>query len=188
MVVVENNLSKFHYDYMMILPNITTVLLVFLVLVISISERDTDLISNAQREGPFIVGQIPESDVPVAVSGNNIYIAWINNTSHNISVFFTKSTDGGKTFAKTMVINPPNKDKTFVIRRNVSIGAYGNNVAVTWWTNETGALNPVIRISNDAGNTFRNILRLNSTAGGTNNQCAYQPLPNMEVLRSCPSP
>jgi hypothetical protein len=39
---------------------------------------------------------------------------------------------------------------------------------VTWWTNETGALNPVIRTSSDGGNTFGNLMRLNSTSGGIN--------------------
>ena len=53
-------------------------------------------------------------------------------------------------------------------RENVSIGASGSHVAVTWWTNETGVLNPVIRTSNDGGNTFGNLMRLNSTLGGIN--------------------
>jgi hypothetical protein len=108
---------------------------------------------------------------PVAVSGNNIYTAWTNVSSalHSVPVFFTKSNDGGKTFAKTIVISSPNNNlKRFVVNENISIGASGNNVAVTWWTNKTGAFNPVIRTSNDAGNTFANIIKLNSTAGGTN--------------------
>jgi hypothetical protein len=54
-----------------------------------------------------------------------------------------------------MVLRPPNTNpKISVIRENVSIGASGSHVAVTWWTNESGALNPVIRTSSDGGNTF----------------------------------
>jgi hypothetical protein len=47
--------------------------------------------------------------VPVAVSGNNIYAAWNNASAalHGVAIFFTKSNDGGKTFAKTMVLSPP---------------------------------------------------------------------------------
>jgi hypothetical protein len=108
---------------------------------------------------------------PVAVSGNNIYTAWNNAsaTLHGAAVFFTKSSDGGKTFANTMVLSPPNTNpKISVIRENVSIGASGSHLVVTWWTNETGALNPVIRTSNDGGNTFGNLMRLNSTFGGIN--------------------
>jgi hypothetical protein len=108
---------------------------------------------------------------PLAVSGPNIYTAWNNNsaTIHGVAIFFTKSNDGGKTFANTMVLSPPNTNpKISVIRGNISIGASGSNVAVTWWTNESGALNPVIRTSSDGGNTFGNLMMLNSTSGGVN--------------------
>jgi hypothetical protein len=104
---------------------------------------------------------------PVAVSGNNIYTAWNNASTslHGDAIFFTKSTDGGKTFSNAMVLSPPNTNpKVSVIRNNVNIDAGGSTVAVTWWTNETGALNPVIRTSTDNGNTFGNLIRLNSTS------------------------
>jgi hypothetical protein len=70
-----------------------------------------------------------------------IYTAWNNNsaTLHGVVIFFTKSNDGGKTFANTMVLSPPNTNpKKSVLRENVSIGASGSHVVVTWWTNETG--------------------------------------------------
>ncbi len=78
---------------------------------------------------------------PLAVSGSNIYTAWTNAsaTLHGIAGFFTKSNDGGKTFGNTMVLSPSNTNpKISVIRANVSIGASGNNVAVTWWTKKSG--------------------------------------------------
>jgi hypothetical protein len=104
---------------------------------------------------------------PVAVSGNNIYTAWNNASTslHGDAIFFTKSNDGGKTFSNAMVLSPPNTNpKVSVTRNNVNIDAAGSTVAVTWWTNETGALNPVIRTSTDGGNTFGNLIRLNSTS------------------------
>lgn len=110
-------------------------------------------------------------EAPLVVSGSNIYTAWKNVTSnlHSVPIFFTKSNNGGKTFAHTMIISSPNTNpKTLVVNQNVSIGASGNNVAVTWWTNKTGDFNPVIRTSSDAGTTFTNIVRLNSTSGGIN--------------------
>ena len=112
----------------------------------------------------------PEArNAPLVVSGSNVYMAWSNVTSnlHSVPVFFAKSNDGVKTFAHTMIISSPNTNpKTFVVNGNVSIGASGNNIAVTWWTNKTGIFNPVIRTSSDAGNIFTNIVRLNSTSGG----------------------
>jgi hypothetical protein len=117
----------------------------------------------------IVVPDRVERAAPVAVSDNNIYTAWNNAsaTLHGDAIFFTKSNDGGKTFSNAIVLSPPNTNPSVsVIRNNVNIHASGNNVAVTWWTNETGALNPVIRTSNDGGNTFGNLLRLNSTSGG----------------------
>jgi hypothetical protein len=45
---------------------------------------------------------------PVAVSGTNIYTAW--NNRNGVAIFFTKSNDGGKTFANTMVLSPTNSN------------------------------------------------------------------------------
>ena len=123
---------------------------------------------------------------PVAVSGNSIYTAWNNATLHGDAIFFTKSTDGGKTFSNAMVLSPPNTNpKVSVIRNNVNIDATGNNVAVTWWTNETGALNPAIRTSTDGGNTFGNLIRLNSTSSiGTHGSTIHMTNP---AGTNCPS-
>ena len=106
--------------------------------------------------------QISVRAVPIATSGNNVFMAWPNNDTGHWNVFFAKSTDGGKTL-KTMMISAPNKGNT--IDQNTEIAASGNNVYVTWWTNKTGVLMPLFRASNDNGNTFAKAITLNSTAG-----------------------
>jgi hypothetical protein len=73
--------------------------------------------------------------VSMALSGNNLYMAWPNNDTGHWNIFFAKSTDGGKTL-KTMMISAPNKGKT--IDQITEIAASGSNVYVTWWTNKTG--------------------------------------------------
>jgi hypothetical protein len=98
---------------------------------------------------------------PIATSGNNVYIAWNNNDTGHWNVFFLKSSDGGKTFAKNIMLSAPNKGH--VVDQNVQIAASGSNVYVTWWTNKTGLLMPVLRASNDNGNTFGKTMLLNST-------------------------
>jgi hypothetical protein len=98
--------------------------------------------------------------VPIAVSGNNLYVAWPNNDTGHWNVFYAKSVDGGKTL-KTIMVSAPNKGNT--IDLNTQISASGNNVYVTWWTNKTGALMPVFRASNDNGDTFAKVITLNST-------------------------
>jgi hypothetical protein len=106
-----------------------------------------------------------KGDGDVAVSGANIYTIW---ECYN-HILFAKSNDAGKTFANTILMSTPNTNpKIHVLNDNVSISASGNNVAVMWDTNNTGISNPVLRTSSDGGNTFSNIVTLNSTPGGIN--------------------
>jgi hypothetical protein len=98
-------------------------------------------------------------DVPMATSGNNLYMAWPNNDTGHWNVFFAKSTDGGKTM-KIMIISTPNKGHT--VDLNVQIATSGSSVYVIW-TNKTGTLMPVFRASNDNGDTFAKATLLNST-------------------------
>ena len=104
--------------------------------------------------------QISARAVPIATSGNNVFMAWANNDTGHWNVFFAKSTDGGKTL-KTMMISALNKGNT--IDQNTEIAASGSNVYVTWWTNKTGVLMPLFRASSDGGNTFAKPINLNST-------------------------
>jgi hypothetical protein len=99
--------------------------------------------------------------VPVATSGSNVYMAWPNNDTGHWNVFFAKSTDGGKTFTKNIMLSAPNKGH--VVDQDIQIAASGSNVYVTWWTNKTGILMPVFRASNDNGDTFAKTITLNST-------------------------
>ena len=101
---------------------------------------------------------------PIAISGNNIYTAWPNNDTGHWGVFFAKSTDGGKTLSKTIMLSTPNKGN--VVDLNVDVAASGNNVVVTWWTNTTGIMMPVFKSSNDSGDTFGKTMTLNSTTSG----------------------
>jgi hypothetical protein len=106
---------------------------------------------------------LPGTDGGLAVFGTNIYAAW---TCYS-NVFFAGSHDGGKTFANTMLLSTPNTNPK-IVNDNVTISATGNNVAVMWDSNKTGIINPTIRTSSDGGNTFGNIVTLNSTSGGVN--------------------
>jgi hypothetical protein len=111
---------------------------------------------------------------PSVVSGDNIYIAWwTNNTENgNEEVMFRASTDSGATFGdKINLSNSPDTQS-----RTAEIVAFGDSsVFVTWWelnenvhphTNES-----VLRVSNDAGQTFGPVINLGTngtitTAGG----------------------
>src|SRR5207253_11339241 len=76
--------------------------------------------SMQQSANAFKVN-VPGLGVPIATSGNSLYMAWPNNDTGHWNVFFAKS----------------------------QISASGSNVYVTWWTNKTGTLKPVFRASNN---------------------------------------
>ena len=76
-------------------------------------------------------------------------------------MFLAKSDDGGRTF-RTIVLSAPSVTG-HVVHENTEIAASGSKVYITWWTNQSGALIPVFRASNDSGNTFGKTLIVNST-------------------------
>lgn len=103
---------------------------------------------------------VVEPKAPMAVSqdGNNVYIVWWTNKSENWEVMFRASNDGGQTFGDK--INLSNSSDTE--SQNAEMVAAGNNVFVSWWETspETGSSESVLRVSNDAGQTFGPMIML----------------------------
>jgi hypothetical protein len=115
--------------------------------------------------------QIPASRAaeaaPAVVSGDNIYIAWwTNNTENgNEEVMFRASSDSGATFGDRINLS----NTTDADSWRVELHGEGDTVIVSWWeTNQTSDI-PVARISNDAGETFGELIMLgaNGTIGVT---------------------
>jgi hypothetical protein len=106
-------------------------------------------------------------DVPIAISGDNTYIAWWTDETgnNNNEVMFRSSNDGGASFSdKINLSNTTNAES-----QDVEIEADGDNVIVTWWERNQTAEEPVVRISRDNGETFGLVLKLatNGTIGQT---------------------
>jgi hypothetical protein len=102
---------------------------------------------------------------PPLVAGDNVYVAWwSNNTINgNNEVLFRVSTDGGAGFSEKINLSNTNGSES----ERVELDSDGESVVVTWWeTNQTDEI-PIMRISNDNGETFGPILRLgaNGTIG-----------------------
>ena len=102
---------------------------------------------------------------PPVVIGDNVYVAWwSNNTANgNNEVLFRVSTDGGTSFSDKINLSNSNDSES----ERVELNSDGESVIVTWWeTNETDEI-PIMRVSNDNGETFGPILRLgaNGTIG-----------------------
>jgi hypothetical protein len=107
---------------------------------------------------------VREELVPIATSGENVYLTWWTNKTGNEEVMFRASTDNGATFGdKINLSNTTDADSD-----DAEIAASGNNVYVTWWERNETSDQPVLRISNDNGKTFGSLLMLatNGTIGG----------------------
>ena len=96
--------------------------------------------------------------VPMAQSGENIYLVWSSNDTGNSEIIFRSSNDSGITFEEKMNLsNTTNYDSI-----NPQIIASGNNVFITWWEQNRTTHEPIIRISTDRGNTFGPVLKLSA--------------------------
>ena len=95
---------------------------------------------------------IPLRFAPPAITGENVYVAWwTNNTANNNDeVLFRASTDGGVTFEEK--INLSNSNDTNSTRAEIASDA--DSVVVTWWESNQTSETPVMRVSDDNGETF----------------------------------
>jgi hypothetical protein len=109
---------------------------------------------------------LPDRKAPPAITGDNVYVAWWTNETGNDEVMFRASTDAGQTFGDKINLS----NTTDAASTRVEIGSDADSVIVTWWeTNQTNDT-PVMRVSNDNGETFGPQLKLatNRTLGEAN--------------------
>ena len=86
----------------------------------------------------------------IASVGNLIYVVWVDDSSGEREIMFSKSSDSGKTFSNSIVIS-----RNSLSPYHVELAAEGQNVYVVW--NSFGMETSNIILlgkSNDAGKTF----------------------------------
>jgi hypothetical protein len=111
-----------------------------------------------QSTSGLVIPANSNRNAPIAISGDNICIAWWANKTGNDEVMFRASTDKGQTFGdKINLSNTPNADST-----SLEIDSDANNVVVTWWETNQTANTPVMKISTDNGKTFGPTLNLST--------------------------
>ena len=127
----------------------------------SVSILGTGIIANMMLNEAF--APIPLRFAPPAITGENIYVTWwTNNTANNNDeVLFRASTDGGVTFGEK--VNLSNSNDTNSTRAEIASDA--DTVVVTWWESNQTSETPVMRVSDDNGETFGPPLML--AANGT---------------------
>jgi hypothetical protein len=101
---------------------------------------------------------LPDRKAPPAITGDNIYVTWWTNETGNDDVMFRASTDAGQTFGdKIDLSNSTDADST-----RVEIDSDADSVVVTWWETNQTSDTPVMRVSNDNGDTFGPLLQLST--------------------------
>ena len=101
-----------------------------------------------------------DGKAPMAISDNNLYVAWWGNGTGNFEVMFKASNDNGQTFGDK--INLSNSTNGTSV--GASVAASGNNVYVTYWDNKTGTGRVYLRASADNGKTFDPEITLTDTS------------------------
>jgi hypothetical protein len=92
----------------------------------------------------------------IAVSGNNVYVAWPENTG----ILYRKSIDGGATFG-----SPANLSNTNGGSSDPALAVSGNNVYVVWRDNILGNPDILLRKSVNAGATFGSTINVSQNSG-----------------------
>ena len=112
-----------------------------------------DVSSNAGQSGT------PQ----IAVSNNNVYVVWMDNTSGRYDILFTKSTDGAKSFGTPINISSLHADSGYP-----EFTVTGNNVYVTWTQTITSSNYDIyFAKSTDNGDTFDKPVDLSSNFGAS---------------------
>lgn len=115
------------------------------------------------RKSSKVAEHVGHRGVPIAISGDNTYLAWWTNNTGNDEVMFRSSNDGGASFTdKINLSNTTNADS-----QDIEIAADGDTVVVTWWERNHTAEEPIMMISTNGGETFGSLLQLeaNGTIG-----------------------
>jgi hypothetical protein len=130
----------------------TTLLILFAVLLTNVS-----ILSGQPAVAVGLAdGSVRKVFAPVAVSGDNIYVAWWTNKTGNDEVMFRMSTDAGKTFGdKINLSNSPKSNS-----QDVQLSEDEGKVVITWWERNATINAPVMRVSTDNGKTFGDLINL----------------------------
>jgi predicted secreted protein with PEFG-CTERM motif len=95
--------------------------------------------------------------------GNNIYAVWMDNTYGKFDILFSKSTDGGETFAKPVDVSGNSQDSGYP-----QFAVMGNNVYVTWTSVVTEKNYDIFFAkSSDGGQTFGTPVNVSNLPGGS---------------------
>ncbi|HEY9398632.1 MAG TPA: sialidase family protein [Nitrososphaeraceae archaeon] len=99
----------------------------------------------------------------IASVGNNIYVVWVDDSSGEREIMFSKSSDRGKTFTNSIVISQNSTDPN-----HVELAAEGQSIYVVWNSFDTEMGNIILLSKSDnAGKTFGEIREIGTADNET---------------------
>jgi hypothetical protein len=113
--------------------------------------------------------KIAPYELKVAADGDNVYVlatgAEKNSTTYEPDIFLKVSNDSGKTFGEDINLS----QSQGITSDRIHIKALDGKVYVTWWDrNLDGSDTPLMKISQDGGQTFGDKMILSSNSAGSN--------------------
>jgi hypothetical protein len=122
---------------------------------------------------------ISDSDFPKIITGDNdtVYVVWwgvhfSQNNTETDSLLFRKSDDAGKTFGDVIKLSGDKTSPTD-IGHDIAVASSGKNVYATWSAYENiqsvSHVGVFFTKSNDGGNTFSDLVNINSEESGAQN-------------------
>jgi hypothetical protein len=119
-------------------------------------------------------------DTRIDAEGDNVYVTWLNNKTGVNQIYMRASNDAGETFGDEVLVNNEISSRGKVASPTPRIGhgtpvlASGDNVYMTWFENATGLNRSEVffKASNDAGETFGDVVNLSNSANATSDDPA----------------
>lgn len=111
-----------------------------------------------------VSNNVGQSGTPqIAVSKNNVYLVWMDNTLGNYDILFAKSIDGGKSFSKSVDVSNFHTDSGYP-----QIAVSGKNVYLTWTQTVTNQNYDVFFAkSSDNGEIFDKPINISNNFGAS---------------------
>jgi hypothetical protein len=132
----------------------------FSIVLITITASSPILLAQLQ---PIDAARSSVPNLRIATSGENVYLIWWSNKTGE--VLFRVSDDNGASFGDKVNLS----NSTDSLSDKPEIAVAGDTIYAGWFetNNQTGAEEPVLRVSNDNGATFGPMLILatNGTLG-----------------------
>lgn len=92
----------------------------------------------------------------IASVGNHIYVVWVDDSSGEREIMFSKSSDSGKTFSNSIVVSQDS-----ISPYHVELAAEGQNVYIVWNSFGMEMSNIILLAkSNDEGKTFGELIEI----------------------------